>query len=135
MATFISEFFKLAKMLFDSKPKDFNDLELYETKYFPFKGYKYLCWCGRCVYRTSTPGAGQLVGKDKNHENTHLRQAQDCKTWISYYLKYVWSWFIISPWFGKKGYYMNKYETEAYAKEADDSYLDRRVYKAVDMFE
>jgi hypothetical protein len=30
---------------------------------------------------------------------------------------------------------MNKYETEAYAKEADDSYLDRRVYKAVDMFE
>ena len=45
------EIITLIKMLFTSKPSDFFEVELMPMKHFPFKGYKYMMWCGRIVYR------------------------------------------------------------------------------------
>lgn len=61
----------LGKMLFTSKPSDFNKLELMPMKCYPFKGYKYLTWCGRCVYRENT-SAAVITPVAENHENIHL---------------------------------------------------------------
>ena len=31
---------------------------------FPFKGYKYIMWCGKVIYRDSQPQNGTLVPTD-----------------------------------------------------------------------
>jgi hypothetical protein len=41
----------------------------------------------------------------------------------------------VSPFFQKVGYYTNKYETEAYAKEEDLDYRMTRAHNAVDKFD
>lgn len=134
MCTFIKETWTLGKMLFTSKPSDFDKLEMMPMKCFPFKGYKYLTWCGRCVYRENT-SAAVITPVAENHENIHLDQAKYYDSWTKFYLKYLWSWMRISPFFQKIGYYMNKFETEAYAKEEDLIYRITRSRGAVEKFD
>ena len=43
------ELIKLIKMLF-TPIKDVNELNLIGMKHFPFKGYKYMMWCGNIIY-------------------------------------------------------------------------------------
>ena len=38
-------------MLFAGRPSDIFEAELMPMKHFPFKGYKYMMWCGRIIYR------------------------------------------------------------------------------------
>ena len=123
----------MAKMLFASKPQDFQTLLPMKMKRYPFKGYKYLTWCGYCIMREDT--SADMPEEDSNHENIHLRQAQDAGTWLKFYARYLWSWFRLSPLFRKFGYYLNKFETEAYAKEQDMTYLIRRPENNVALFD
>lgn len=134
MCRFIKETWTLGKMLFTSKPSDFEKLEMMPMKCYPFKGNKYLTWCGRCVYRENT-SAAVITPVAENHENIHLDQAKYCGTWVKFYLRYLWSWMKISPFFQRVGYYTNKYETEAYAKEEDLDYRMTRAHNAVDKFD
>lgn len=132
MFTFIKETSKLVQMLFASKPKDFDSLQTMEMKYYPLGKYDYLTWCGKCIIRK---GSTEPTEQDINHENIHLTQAKDVGSWIKYYVKYLWSWMKLSPFFGTYGYYLNKFETEAYAKEDDLEYIARRPANNVEKFD
>ena len=135
MFTFIKETWKMAKMLFQSKPSDFDKLIVMEMECYPFSGYSYLTWCGYCIVRKNTKDIDNIPAEDMNHENIHLEQAKNCGTWLKFYSRYLWSWFRLSPLFGKFGYYLNKYETEAYAKEEVLEYLERRPSGYVSMYD
>ena len=134
MFTFFKELWLLIKMLFSSKPSDFNELTYIPTKCFPAKGYSYLTWCGACLYRESNKMLQKPTNVTINHENIHLAQAKDYKTWVRYYLAYFWNWIKTFPPFSKKAYYFNKFEIEAYAKENNFNYLNSRKLKAADDF-
>ena len=111
--------------LFTSFPKDYKLLEPIEFKYYPFPGYRTLCWCGRLIYKGKfDPGYNDRT--TWTHENIHLCQARKhSKIWLVYYIKYFWNWFIgavyLLSWSG--GYYTGKYECEAYAKEQNPDYI------------
>ncbi len=47
----MKELWQLIKMLFSSKPGDFDTPELLAMKHYPFKGYRFMMWCGRMIYR------------------------------------------------------------------------------------
>ena len=78
----MKELIILIKLLFKSKPADIKEVELLGMNNFPFKGYKYLMWCGKVIYRNDmiekrkkeweTPSF--LISK--NHETIHLNQAK-----------------------------------------------------------
>jgi hypothetical protein len=128
----IKELYILVKMMFQSKPSGIlgNDLEVVVMNHFPFKGYRWLMWCGRMVCRADNEEKIQkemLTTKfaiSKNHERIHLMQALTCNdSWVRYYLSYLWEWLRIgfmSPL--KANYYTSKYESEAYANEDDYDY-------------
>lgn len=138
----IREFFKLAKMLFKDKPSDHDKVELLQMDHFPFKGYLFMMWCGKIVYRTDkasrvTAHLKTQSGKESiNHETIHLYQAKDKKTWIKYYLKYVQEWLkgnpITHP--SSSAYYTIPYEMEAYANEDNFEYLTTRTKDSVNKY-
>lgn len=128
----LKELWDLIKLLFSSNPSDIKDLELLEMKHFPFNEYKYLCWCGRMIYRSSKKDRilselGTLRFKtNKTHETIHLCQAQVEGSWVKYYLKYFWEWLkgnpIISP--ASSAYKTIPYEIQAYANEDNPDYIN-----------
>lgn len=126
------ETFQLVKMLFSDIEKT-NEVKTYPMSHFPFSGYKYMMWCGSLIYRDKFPQYRTLKEIDKNHEMIHLHQAKDCGSWTKFYLSYLWAWICKNP-FRKSAYYRNKYEVEAYAKENDLTYLERREKNNVDKF-
>ena len=136
MLEFLKELWTMTKMLFESKPSNFEELELMETNYFPFGEADYLTWCGKCVYRktnrTITCHPSKYV---INHEHIHLAQAKDCGSWFRFYIAYLLCWLKTFPPFSNKAYYLNKFEIEAYAKEQDLNYLEHRTIHAVDNFD
>lgn len=77
------EIITLIKMLFTSKPSDFFEVELMPMKHFPFKGYKYMMWCGRIVYRKENEEKvkneinTEIGRRSIRHETLHLRQAEN----------------------------------------------------------
>ena len=121
---FIKETIFIITALFTSRPSKYDLLELRESKYYPL-GYKAMSWCGRLLYH----GTFEPWYDDKTtwtHENIHLYQAKThFKTWIGYYISYAWSVFvgIFYMWSWDFAYYTCKWETEAYAKDGDQSYL------------
>ena len=123
---------ELGKMLF-LPISDNDDIEMYESSYFPFDGYAYLMWCGRVVYRKDKKYLAVMNDVDKNHESIHMNQARDCGSWFKFYLSYLWNWIINNP-FSKRAYYLSKYEVEAYAKEDDLTYRHRREPNNVEKF-
>lgn len=122
----LKELYTLAKLLFGTRPSDYiyEELEVITMKHFPFKGYKCLSWCGRIIKRE---GTFPMKRKDLNHEKIHVMQAMLCNdSWVRYYLSYLWQWLkhgITSP--VSANYYINKYESEAYANEENyEKYID-----------
>ena len=132
MINFFNELWQLIKMLFKSKPNDFKEVELMSMHCFPFKGYKYMMWCGRMIYRSDNADrilsslGSSTFKKEKTHETIHLKQAQQKKTWIKYYLKYVCEWFKGNPFFPPfiSAYYTIPFEMEAYSNEDNSEYVE-----------
>lgn len=117
------ELIKLIKMLF-TPIKDVNELNLIGMKHFPFKGYKYMMWCGNIIYRgNETP----IISEESlTHETIHLMQAKVKGSWIKYYWSYFIQWMkgnpIIHP--ASSAYYTIPYEMEAYANQHNKEYID-----------
>ena len=44
-----NELWQLIKWLFASSPKDTNELEIVEMKYFPIIGFAAMSWCGKLI--------------------------------------------------------------------------------------
>ena len=87
----MKELWQLIKMLFSSKPGDFDTPELLAMKHYPFKGYRFMMWCGRMIYRDENKEnidryMQTYAGKESlTHETIHLRQAQAIGSWVKYY--------------------------------------------------
>lgn len=125
----IKDFTFLVKTLFKSKPKDKECVTLIGLKHFPFKGYKFLMWCGYMIYRLDNEdniGKEMLTNRfeiSKTHETIHLAQAKMYDSWVRYYLAYLWEWIrrgILAPM--TANYYVSKFESEAYANEGNFDY-------------
>lgn len=128
----LKELWILVKMLFGSSPKDVDKVVLMGMNHFPFKGYKYLMWCGKMIYRNDMQDVRrkEWITKSykvsKNHETIHLMQAKVCGSWMKYYWRYFIEWLkgnpIIHP--ASSAYYTINYEAEAYANEENMKYCD-----------
>ena len=126
----IKELWILAKMLFTSKPREIGELKLMGMDHFPFKGFSYMCWCGKMVYRNDCyeKRRKEWITKayrvSKNHETIHLMQAKSCGSWAAYYLRYLWEWLkgnpVARPY--DSAYYTIPFECEAYANEDNSDY-------------
>ena len=94
----MKELWQLIKMLFSSKPGDFDTPELLPMKHYPFKGYRFMMWCGRMIYRAENKEnidryMQTYAGKESmTHETIHLRQAQVIGSWVKYYWRYFVEW-------------------------------------------
>jgi hypothetical protein len=119
----IKDLLKLIKLLV-SDPVEIKELQVCESKYFPFKGHLCMMWCGTIFVRK-----GLIDKVDQftiNHKTLHLLQAQNEGSWIKYYSKYLWEWIKGNPLLGtsKAAYYTIPYEMEAYANEHRRSYIE-----------
>ena len=118
------ELIELIKMLFKSLPKDIDKPILKGMKHFPFKGYKYMMWCGYIIYRGDIEPT--ISSTSMTHETIHLRQAQIKGSWVKYYWSYLIEWIksnpIINP--SSSAYYTIPYEMEAYANEENSNYIN-----------
>lgn len=125
------ETFWLIKTPFQSKPE--NKIIMKRMDYYPFSGYKYMMWCGFCLY---TKDKFEIMSEqDERHETIHVLQAKDLGSWIKYYWKYFVEWLSKNPIYdSKRAYRMNKFETEAYAKEDESDYINTRNPFNVDKF-
>ena len=129
------ELWILIKMLFRTNPCNINNVSLMNMKHFPFKGYKYLMWCGKMIYRDDMydrrqkEWATDLFLVDKNHEQIHLMQAKMCGSWVKYYWRYFIEWLkgnpIIAP--ASSAYYTTPQEMEAYANEDNFGYPEGMI--------
>ena len=125
----IKELWTLAKMLFATKPDGIEEVKLMGMEHFPFRGYSYMMWCGKMVYRKDSyeTRRKEWITKQykvsKNHETIHLMQAKQCGSWTKYYLRYLWEWMkggLSDPL--SANYYLIPYEMEAYANEENLDY-------------
>lgn len=116
------ELLELVKMLFKSSPKDSDTLILKGMKNFPFKGYKYMMWCGYLIYRGDT--IPTVSSTSMIHETIHLKQAQVKGSWVKYYWSYLVEWLKGNPIINTptSAYYTIPYEMEAYANEDNLDY-------------
>jgi hypothetical protein len=131
----IKELFTFIKLLFKTSPKSIENVELLGMKHFPFKGYKYLMWCGKIIYRKDMEDKRKkewgtsAFKKDFNHETIHLNQAKRSGSWIKYYWQYFIEWLkgnpIIAP--ASSAYYTNPFEMEAYANEDKPEYPEGMI--------
>ena len=130
------ELWILVKMLFLSRPSDIfgKDLELVIMQKFPFKGFRFMCWCGKIILRQERveiisrflhTEAGKISMK---HEKGHALQAisEHGDNWLRFYLSYFWHWLKHCPWIAPSSacYFFNRYEVECFAKEADNDYWE-----------
>lgn len=139
---YVMEWIELIRMLFESKPSDFSEPQLLELKHFPFKGYRYMMWCGRMIYRADnrdkiTAQAGTPdFRRSLTHETIHLRQAQLCGSWARYYWRYGVEWLrgnpIVHP--SSSAYYTIPYEMEAYANEDNPQYAAEYTGEYLDRY-
>lgn len=116
-----NELWQLINWLFASSPKDANELEIVEMKYFPITGFSAMSWCGKLIVHSKDRVNETL----KAHETIHLKQAQAVGNWVLYYLLYVKEWLLGNP-FKKpfiSAYYTICYEMEAYANEDNKDYI------------
>lgn len=120
---FFKEIWTFVRLLFTRINTD--KVEPLAMKHFPFSGYAYIMWCGKIIYREDKKYLANPSAVDMNHENIHLEQAKDKGTWAKYYLSYLWHWVKNNP-FSSSAYYLIPEEVEAYAKENDLSYIERR---------
>ena len=130
-----SELWILIKMLFRTNPCNINNVSLMNMNHFPFKGYKYLMWCGKMIYRNDMIEKRKEEWKtlefltSKTHETIHLNQAKRSGGWIKYYWQYFKEWIkggiIMAP--VSAAYYTNPFEMEAYANEDKPEYPEGMI--------
>ena len=131
----LKELWMLIKMLFTEKPSDMlkrDDLEVVVMNHFPFKGSRYMMWCGKVICRKEYQKViarfmSMIAGKKScTHEHGHGIQAESehGDNYIRYYLSYYWHWFKHNPLLKPSHacYYFNRYEVEAYAQEDNPEY-------------
>ena len=120
---FFKELGLLIKWLFTGNPRKQETLQIEQFKHFPFKGYSAMSWCGHLITRYNPSYINKTV---YNHETIHLLQAKRFRTWIGFYLSYLWQWFKINPFIGPSNcaYYTSPYEMEAYANEERPEYIE-----------
>ena len=136
------ELITLIKMLFASKPSDIFKAELIPMKHFPFKGYRFMMWCGKIIYRADNE---EEIKKEMNtdvgkrsirHETIRVQQALNHakNSWVRYYWRYFVEWLkgnpIIHP--ASSAYYTIPFEVEAYALENTEGaelYYDMNLLK------
>lgn len=130
------ELITLIKMLFKDKPSSYEEPELMMMKHYPFKGYRFMMWCGKMIYREDnkenieTYMTTEKGARSKRHEKMHLFQAQTHgkDSWIKYYWRYFIEWVkgnpIMHP--SSSAYYTIPYEVEAYALE--DKEITKETY-------
>ena len=94
----IKELWTLIKMLFRSKPGETKELKLMGMDHFPFKGFSYVCWCGKMIYRNDMYDIRrkEWISKEykvkKTHETIHLMQSKLYGSWAKYYWRYFCEW-------------------------------------------
>lgn len=99
----IKELWYLIKLLFTTQCLN---IEVVKMKYFPFKGYTAMFWCGKIITRKD-----KLSQSTISHEKIHLEQALRYRTWIHYYLAYLWEYLKVLD------YSKNPFEIEAYERQ------------------
>lgn len=129
------ELWQLIKLLFQTKPSEIKEVELLGMNNIPFKGYKYLMWCGKIIYRKDMEYKRKEEWKtssfriDLNHETIHLNQAKKSGSWIKYYWQYFKEWIkggvIMAP--VSAAYYTNPFEMQAYANEDNLEYPEGMI--------
>lgn len=125
MIQWLKELWMLISMLFSKTayPVDEN-IETVITKYFPFKNYSYMAWCGKVITRRSI----EMSFNTKTEELFHLKQACYYKYWFQFYLVYVWEWIkgnpILSP--SYSAYYTIPFEMQAQANRGNINYEPTR---------
>lgn len=126
----LKELWILIKLLFGKGPNEVEKVELMGMNHFPFKGYAYLMWCGKMIYRNDTlerrrkEWLTKAYRVSKNHETIHLAQAKVCGSWVKYYWRYFCEWIKGNPLLhpSSSAYYTIPYECEAYANEENMEY-------------
>lgn len=78
------ELWTLIKLLFNSNPKNIEKVELLGMNNFPFKGYKYMMWCGKMIYRN-----GMIEKRKKNGVQLNLKLLKYMKLYILIKLREV----------------------------------------------
>lgn len=131
----IRDLYTLVRILFKSKPTDIKEVKLLGMDNIPFKGYKYLMWCGKMIYRKDMEEKRKKEWKtpafkrDLNHETIHLNQAKRSGSWVKYYWQYFIEWvkggIIMAP--VSAAYYTNPFEMEAYANEDKPEYPEGMI--------
>ena len=118
----LKELLTLIKLLFKNNPKDIKgSVEVLDVKYFLFKGYKAMSWCGYIIHRIDT---SDIDNKTITHETIHLNQAKRSGSWIKYYWQYFIEWLkgnpITTP--ISSAYYTNQFEMESYINKDNFDY-------------
>ena len=118
------ELWYLIKLLFSDITA--QKAEIVKMKYFPFKGFSAMSWCGKVITRNPQKISDRVL----NHERIHLEQALKLienskqKTWLKFYWEYIKEWIkgnpIIAP--AKSAYYTIPFEMEAYGNEHNFNY-------------
>ena len=107
-----------------------KELKVFYKKNIPFKGYCAITLFDHMIIRED---CRDKVGKRTcNHEKIHQAQSRDfglgfCGYFIFYFL-YLLEWILKLPWalFGYKPYESISFEREAYIRDCDFSYLEKR---------
>lgn len=116
----LKEIYTLIKWIFQDTKR--MDPEIVIMKYFPFKGFPCMSWCGRIIMRKQR----ELSSSSLLHEKIHALQAYyNYNKWYKFYLKYVWYWIIGNPIIKPydSAYYTNPFEIEAYANQDNPDYI------------
>lgn len=134
--SWFKELWVLVRMLFKSKPSEIfkmEHLDIVVMKHFPFRGYRYMMWCGKIITRQEKKAVIERFLNTQNgewsetHEMIHARQARSehGDNWLRYYLNYFWHWLKGNPFVhpSQSAYYTNRYEMEAYGNEHQPEYL------------
>lgn len=108
--------------------KLFNEVKYQETciikqmKYFPFKKFSAMNWCGYLLTRKD-----KVKDSTVRHEDFHLKQEitnfeekKHIRYYISYYWEYLKGFTLLNPM--SSAYYTNPYEMEAYANQDNPNY-------------
>lgn len=108
-----------------------KNLKIVYNKFIPFKDYYAITLFDRMVIREDRKKE-PLEKSYINHESIHQAQSRDfgigfCGYFIFYFL-YLLEWILKLPWglFGYDSYKSISFEQEAYNREFDYTYLDKR---------
>ena len=127
----IKELFQLIKMLFQPIPQG-KTVGTIIMKHFPFSKFNAMMWCGHIIVREEHQDT--ITGTTITHETIHLCQARVCGSWVKYYLSYFWNWIKHNP-FVFSSYFLNKYESEAFANESNSCYITNYTGENIEKYD